>query len=101
MEKAAEHGHLTMMTWLHERDPTIGCSPNAGYKALANGHVDIVRWLFARRLYDRVTASATPKAIQNGHIMSVEAFEATIFTPECVDATDALRAAALFRRLRS
>ncbi|KAF0719924.1 Aste57867_680 [Aphanomyces stellatus] len=100
MDMAAEHGHLAMMTWLHERDPTIGCSPNAGYKALANGHVDIVRWLFARRLYDRVTASAALKAIQNGHITSVEAFEATIFTPECVDATDALRAAALFRHVK-
>ena len=44
MDKAARHGHLDVVQWLHEHRQE-GCTKNAMDWAAMNGQLNVVQWL--------------------------------------------------------
>eukprot|EP01133_Synstelium_polycarpum_P016672 gene16672-19813_t len=48
MDRAAAHGHLAVVQYLHEQR-TEGCTPNAMNLAAGSGHLDVVMFLHQHR----------------------------------------------------
>lgn len=46
---ANKHGHLHILTWLHENNKTEGCTIWTMYDAIKNGHLHIVQWLYENK----------------------------------------------------
>ncbi|KAF0699494.1 Aste57867_9964 [Aphanomyces stellatus] len=65
MDKAAKHGFLGIVKWLHDhrRD---GCTTSAIDDAACEGHLEVVQWLHNHR-DEGCTTKALDGAIQNGH----------------------------------
>lgn len=70
MINTASHGHLDILTWLHENTQG-GCTVDAMNMAAANGHLAVVQWLHANRT-EGCTTEAMNYAAANGHLSVVQ-----------------------------
>ncbi|KAF0709613.1 Aste57867_5838 [Aphanomyces stellatus] len=71
MDIAAQHGHVTLLTWMTTHASAVGCTSAAMNLAARSGHVHVLEWLHVHRR-EGCSVHALDWAAAAGHLHAVQ-----------------------------